>query len=220
MRSIPWITFWVGLLIGVGYVLGSLVLWRSTASAALTRDQSTGKGDGRIDPGAWSVALEAVVVVAWSTAVLWITDWAAPGSASFRDASAIGFLSSQALTAWESAALWAGLATLVGFMFPATSVRNGRLGVAGAAALVLWHLPITFFVLSSVFFAAQMVRGRPERSLTIALLALPPVEWVASILELGAPWGLVHGPETALWVTILAGTLAARRLIDPPPLTS
>lgn len=203
MRSVPWITFYVGLAIGGGYVLGAAARWRLWSTARLR---------GRLDPTVAVGLIEAAVAVGWSLLVLWAIDRVAPGSVTFRDSSAVGFLSSQTLTAWESASLWSGLAVVAGLAFPAPlGVDRGTSGVAPAAALLVWHLPIALFVAGSAFFGAQLAKGNQRWSWAIALVILPTSEWIASIFQIRAAWGFVHGPETALWMLAVAGVLAARR---------
>ncbi len=223
MRSVPWITLYVGMFIGAGYFLGTGVRWRLHAAFSGTIQHAGADGPldatreadlepGRVDPVLVVGALEALAAVGWSLFVLWITDVFAPGSTTFRDSSAVGFLSSQTLTAWESAALWSGLAVICGLAFPAPlRIDRGSPGLAAAAGLLLVHLPLAGFVATGAFFAAQLVRGRQRWSWTIAILTLPGIEWVLSMLKIGPSWGLVHGPETALWMMVLAGLLAARR---------
>ncbi len=209
MRSVPWITLYVGVFIGAGYLLGTGLRWRLHAPGRISDTEGE---PGRIDPLVITGMLEALAAVGWSLFVLWITDVFAPGSTTFRDSSAVGFLSSQTLTAWESAALWAGSAVVCGLAFPAPlRVDRGSPGLAAAAGLVLVHLPLAGFVATGAFFANQLVRGGQRWSWTIGLLTLPGIEWVLSMLKIGPSWGLVHGPETALWMLVLAGLLAARR---------
>ncbi|MEZ5378866.1 MAG: hypothetical protein R2733_20365 [Acidimicrobiales bacterium] len=218
MRSVPWITLYVGIFIAGGYVLGSVVRWRLWSApslrpaARLDLDRPLDDDAGRLDPGVIMAAIETVAAVGWSLFVLWVTDRLAPGTTTFRDSSAVGFLASQSLTAWESASLWSGLAVVVGIAFPPpVRVDRGRSGVAPTAGLLLFHLPIALFVAAGAFFGAQLVRGRQRWSHTVALLALPVAEWTASMLQVRSVWGFVHGPETALWMVGVAGVLAARR---------
>ncbi len=219
MRSVPWITLYVGLAIGGGYLVGAALRWRLWAAAwprpasSVDREEG-GIGDerGRIDPVVAVALIEAAAAVVWSLLVLWAIDRVAPGAATFRDSSAVGFLSSQTLTAWESASLWSGIAVIVGLTFPSPlAVDRGSSGVAGVIALLFLYLPVALFVAASAFFGAQLVQGKQRWSPTIAIVMLPTSEWVASIFQLRASWGFVHGPETALWMLAVAGVLAARR---------
>ncbi len=209
MRTVAWITFYAGILIGAGYVVGAITRHRLSTTTLRT---------GRVEPSLVAGAIEGLVVIAWAWAVESSMDWVAPGSASFRDSSAVGFLSSQALTAWESAAIWAALAATIGLMFPVSLSGGPRirhdLASTGALAVGLylgWTLPLVVFAAAAAFFAAQVVRGRPSLSISIAIATLPMVEWGASILQVRAAWGFVHGPETALAVTAFAASVAARR---------
>ena len=219
MRSVPWITLYVGVLIVLGYCLGTAVRWKlwSTASlrpaAAVDPDRGWIAADhGRVDPAIVIGAVEAITALGWSLFVLWFTDRLAPGTTTFRDSSTIGFLASQALTAWESASLWSGAAVICGLAFPIPfRVDRGSSGAIAAGALLAFHLPIALFVAASAFFGAQLVQGRERWSWTVALMILPAVEWSAAMLGLGSTWGFVHGPETALWTAVVAGLLAARR---------
>ncbi len=220
MRSVPWITLYVGLSIAAGYGVGTLTRWRlwsarSLRPAAALDLERAGDDDnaaGMVDPVVIVAVVETAAALLWSLFVLWLTDLLAPGTTTFRDSSAVGFLASQSLTAWESASLWAGLAVIGGLTFPAPlRVDRGGSGLVAAAGLVLVHLPIALFVATSAYFGAQLVQGRSRWSWTVALLMLPATEWVASMLELRTSWGFVHGPETALWMLALACMLAARR---------
>ncbi len=217
MRSVPWITLYVGLLIGGGFGIGTLFRWRFGRSVGERRAEIGSPPEpGRLDPALFDGAVEALLAVGWSFVSLVIIDAVAPGSVSFRDSSAIGFLSSQTLTAWESASLWASLALLCGLMFPPPfRPDRGSSGLAGAFAVVAFRLPIIAFVAAAGFFASQLVGGNQRRSLTVALVAMPFAEWVSSMFGIRAAWGFVHGPETAIWVAVLVGALAARRIQSP-----
>ncbi len=220
MRSVPWITFYVGLLVGGGFAMGTLFRWRVVRPGGERLPSAAGGPEpGRIDPALVDGAIEALLALGWSIVSLAVIDAIAPGSAGFRDSSAVGFLSSQTLTAWESASLWASLALLCGLMFPFPfRPDRGTSGLAGAFAIVAFRLPIVAFVAAAAFFASQMLGGGQRRSLSFGLAIMPLAEWGSSIFGIRAAWGFVHGPETAIWVTALVGALAARRIERPTDL--
>lgn len=137
--------------------------------------------------------------------------YAAPGRTTFQNASAIGFLSSQVLTAWSSLALWTGLAAVLGHATPvSTRFRAGTSGIAGSFALLVVFLPITALAAVGSWFSALALTREPRPALAVTYGAVVIAEWLFGVLNPPSPYGLVHGPETTLFVAVLAGVLTAR----------
>lgn len=202
MRTAEFISIYAGILVGLGYLIGSIARARTTA--------------GRTPPLA-TIAVEVAVPMIWAAVSFAVIDRVAPGTSAFRNSSAVGFLSSKALTVWESVALWAGLSTLLGFIVPVTSRgRAGSTGIAGAGALLLTYSPVTLLMSGGAFVAGSSL-GRSTRSgVVAAAAAIAITEWVLSIVDLRAGWGFISGPETSLWAVVMAGALAAASLRGEP----
>ncbi len=161
-----------------------------------------------------TAATLAVSLTVW-TAV----DALAPGSSEFTQSSGVGFLSSQVLRVWESLALWAGAAVTVGTMVRVVRGHERRLGLGGtglapAAGLALLYVPLIGLP-TTVAWAVIRPRS-PDRIWATAATIISAVgaAWVFSVLDPANPWGLVHGPETALWAAVLGGALLARLAAD------
>lgn len=215
MRSANWITAYAGVLIGGAYVVGSLARERLVPSIPAPRSTNDRGGPNPVRVS----AIEISVTVLWASFTYVIIDRFAPGTTSFRDFSAVGFLSPKALTVWESVALWSALGVICGLMAPFRfQLRSGGFGlgstgVAPGAAVLLLYSPITFFVASSAWFGAQSIL-RPRSALLVALAIAVASEWLLSMIPqtiVRTGWGVIHGPESTLWVTALAGALAARQ---------
>lgn len=200
MRTAEFISIYAGILVGLGYLIGSVA--RSRASRNNT-------------PPLAAIAVEVALPMIWAAISFAVIDRVAPGTSAFRNSSAVGFLSSKALTVWESVALWAGLSTLIGFIVPVTTGgRRGSTGLAGAAALLLTYSPMALLVSGGAFVAGSSM-GRSTKAGVIAAAGSVAVsEWVLSILDFRAGWGFISGPETSLWAVVMAGSIAAATLRD------
>lgn len=122
--------------------------------------------------------------------------------------SAVGFLSDQVLTIWQSAALWSGAAALVGHLRPLwLRVRGGQ---APALGLVFVYSPQGFAVGVAGFFLAYLATRRIGTSVLLSLPAFMAFEWLAWVFDLPAGPGTLHGPELALWAAALSGIVAVR----------
>lgn len=215
MRSANWITAYAGLLVGGAYVVGSLARERLLPSQPAT----TAKPAPRETNPTRIAAIEVAVAVIWASMTYAVIDRFAPGTTSFRDFSAVGFLSPKALTVWESVTLWAALGVVCGLMAPFRfRFQNGGFGLgsnglAPGAAVLLLYSPITFFVGLFGWFGAQSV-FRARTAVLVALGVAVTSEWLLSMIPqtfIRTGWGVIHGPESTLWVAALAGALAARQ---------
>ena len=169
-------------------------------------------------PDARALAVTAVGLAA--SLVVWtVVDALAPGSSEFTQSSGVGFLSSQVLRVWESLALWSGAAVVVGTMVAVERTPRVRLRLAGsglgpAAGLALLYLPL--IGLPALVAWAVIRPLSPDRAWATAATITSAVgaAWVFSVIDPASPWGLVHGPETALWAAVVGGALLGRLAAD------
>jgi hypothetical protein len=202
MRSVTWVTFYAGILIGMSYVAGSMV--RTWAS-----NRANVEADGRPQP--LVIASEVIVTLVTARIAYAFIDWLAPGGTVFRSSSAVGFLSPKTLTVWESIALWSGLAAIIGAIAPVTSrFRNGSMGLSGAAALLAVYSPIIFLIALGTWFIGIGIIRDVRSTLPIVFLTVAASEWVLSMTRVRVAWGVIHGPESTIWMAVLAGVLIAR----------
>lgn len=199
MRSVTWVTFYAGVLIGLSYLVGSAA-----------RTWASNRTDER-GPSPVGLAAEIAATLASAWVAYTFIDWLAPGGTFFRSSSAVGFLSPKTLTVWESIALWAGLAAIVGAIAPITSrFRSGSMGIAGAASLLALYSPIAFLIGLGTWFVGVSVVRDVRTTLPIVFVAVAASEWVLSMVSVRVPWGVIHGPESTIWMAALAGVLVAR----------
>jgi len=164
--------------------------------------------------------LDTLKVLVAATATWHLVIAVSPGgSATTPNQSAVAFLSDQVLVSWQSAALWAGLAALIGHLAPAWLGFRGAQGQAPGLALVVVYAPVGFVVGVLVFFVARAVVG-PRRLVGAILASLAAFVgwcWVAWIFDIQVAWGVPAGPELTLWASALAAILAARTIITVGP---
>jgi len=151
----------------------------------------------------WVAVVDAAKVLVAAT-VTW--------HAVVADQSAVAFLSDQVLVSWQSAALWAGLAAVVGHLAPVWFGFRGDHGQAPGLALAVVYAPIGFVVGVATFFLVRLVAGaeRLRFAVLVSLAAFVGWCWVAWIGDVQLAWGVPAGPEATLWAAVLAGVLAAR----------
>jgi glycerol-3-phosphate acyltransferase PlsY len=129
---------------------------------------------------------------------------------------AVGFLSDQVLTAWQSAALWAGMAAAVGHLCPVyLGFRSGQ-GQAPALGLAVRYAPFGFSAAVAAFLLGLLVTRDVRRAVLISLPAFVAYSWLAWIYDLPPSYGAPNGPELALWAAVLAGVVGARTLSRAP----
>jgi glycerol-3-phosphate acyltransferase PlsY len=156
--------------------------------------------------------LDTAKVVGLAVAVSAIVRAASP---SFRagdvpPSSAVGFVTSQVLTLWQSASLWAGLAAGVGHLWSMwLGFRSGGQAQAPLLALAILFAPSSFVLAVAGYFVGRAAGG-PRTGVVISLVAF--VGWTSAgwLLNLPNWWGLPFGPELAVWAAVLAGVVAAK----------
>ncbi|HUP87218.1 MAG TPA: glycerol-3-phosphate acyltransferase [Acidimicrobiales bacterium] len=136
------------------------------------------------------------------------------GSATRPNQSAVAFLSDQVLVSWQSAALWAGMAAVVGHLAPVWLGFRSDHGQAPALGLAVVYVPVGFVLGVLVFFLARAVlgHGRVVAAVVTSLGAFVGWCWMAWIADVQVAWGVPAGPELSLWAAVLAGVLAARTI--------
>jgi glycerol-3-phosphate acyltransferase PlsY len=132
-------------------------------------------------------------------------------------ASGFGTYSSDVLTFWQSASLWAGLVAGVGHTWPVwLGFRSGGQGQAPLLALAMRFTPIAFVIAVGGYLAARPLAGG-RGAVAISLGGFVAWTWAAWLWSLPHWWGLLPGPEVAVWAGVLTGVVAARNLASPRP---
>lgn len=216
MRSVTWVTFYAGVLIGASYLAGSIVRTWAGRRIRVHDDRR---------PDLLVVVSEVAVTVGSAWIAYTFIDWLAPGGTVFRSSSAVGFLSPKTLTVWESIALWSGLGAILGSIAPITSrFTSGSMGISGAAGLLAIYSPIIFLIALGTWFVGISVIRSVRMTLPLVFVTVAVSEWILSMTRVRVAWGLIHGPESTIWMAVLAGVLLARwthggpdaRLGEPP----
>lgn len=198
MRSVSAVAILSGPVVLSGYLVGAIV------STWLHGD------DEQARPADW--ILEAFIALTISTAA-WIAIKAVSPGSNF---SRIGYFSNQVLSAWQSVALWTGLAVIVGMCAPVFRRFRGSPGIAPAAALLVVHFPWFLFAAIGAAVAA-FAFAKSVRSAQIAAIAvLLPTAWLGWVLEWLPAWGLPAGPEATIWAMVLSMVLGVRWWHDRP----
>lgn len=193
MRSLSAVALLAGPIVLVGYVVGALVAhWLTRDDEAVARPAD--------------LVLEAFATLAVSTAAWWTIQQVSPGSGFSR----IGYFSNQVLSAWQSVALWSGLAVVVGICAPVFRRFAGKPGLAPTAALLAVHFPWFLFasVGAGVLALGTTRSGRLAQGAAIG--SLLPAAWLGWVLEWQPAWGLPAGPEATVWSMVLTIVLATR----------
>ena len=168
----------------------------------------------------WVAVVDAAKVLLAAT-VTWhaVVAVSPGGTASIPDQSAVAFLSDQVLVSWQSAALWAGVAAVVGHLAPVWFGFRGDHGQAPGLALAVVYAPIGFVVGVATFFLVRLAVGaeRLTFAVLVSLAAFVGWCWVAWIGDVQLAWGVPAGPESTLWAAVLAGVLAARTTATSRP---
>jgi glycerol-3-phosphate acyltransferase PlsY len=127
-------------------------------------------------------------------------------------ASAVGFVTNQLLTLWQSASLWAGLAAGVGHLWSVwLGFRASGQAQAPLMALAVRFTPTSFVVAVVGYFVGRFSLG-PRMGVVTSLVAFVGWTWASWLLDLPHWWGFPLGPEVGLWAAVLAGVVAARNL--------
>lgn len=199
MRSLSAVAAVSGPVVLAGYVVGAFAAHR------LVRDDEGGPRPG-------DLVIEALVALAVSTAAWHLILQVSPGSGFSR----IGYFSNQVLAAWQSVAIWTGLAVVTGTVAPVFRRFQGGTGLAAAAALLAAHFP--WFLFAGA--AAGALAFGASRSARIAhgaaIAILLPTAWLGWILEWLPAWGLPAGPEATVWTMVLVMVLGTRWWHDRP----
>lgn len=199
MRSLSAVALLSGPMVLSGYLVGTLV------AHLLTRHDEAAPRPG-------DLLLEAFATLAVSTAAWWTIQEVSPGSGFSR----IGYFSNQVLSAWQSVALWSGLAVIVGICAPVTRRFRGGPGLAPAAALLVVHYPWFLFATAGAGIVALGATRSARLAQGAAIAALLPTAWLGWVLEWLPAWGLPAGPEATVWAMVLSIVLGTRWWHDRP----
>lgn len=180
--------------------------------------RSNGRSRHRISSPRPLALLEAIAAVLLATLTWTIVRRIAPGGEG--ELSRLASLSPQVLTAWESAALWCGLAAVVGQVAPIWwDFRDGGDGLAPAIGLLAIHAPVPLLVAIAAASLASVVSRRDDITRRAGLVGLVAFAWLAWWADWPAGWGVRNGPELTLWAAVLAGVLFAAGRREPPTAT-
>ncbi len=218
-----------GLCVAGAYLLGAVptgyLLGRRSLRRGLRRLESdgrpldvqlrtilTGSGAGALPAVA---AIDTVKVLVAATVTWHLVVAVSPGgTATTPNQSAVAFLADQVLVSWQSAALWAGLAALVGHLAPVWLGFRSDAGQAPGIGLAVVYAPIGFVVGVVAFFVVRALLGRHRlvAAVLVGLSAFVGWCWLAWIVDAQVAWGVPAGPEVTLWGGVLGGVLATRTL--------
>jgi glycerol-3-phosphate acyltransferase PlsY len=218
-----------GLCVVAAYLVGSVpfgfLVGRRSMRQGLRRIESAGRpldeqllailtGDGAAGSPTVAVLDTAKVLLAATAAWHLVIAVSPGGSATRPNQSAVAFLADQVLVSWQSAALWAGLAAVVGHVAPVWLGFRSDHGQAPGLGLAVVYAPVGFVVGVVVFFVVRAVLGasRIVVAVVASLGAFVTWCWAAWIGDVQIAWGAPAGPELSLWATVLAGVLAARTI--------
>lgn len=190
MRSVSAVAVFSGPIVAVGYLVGSL----------------TATWIGSEDRRPSDALVEAFVALVSSTAAWWTIQELSPGSSFSR----IGYLSNQVLSAWQSVAIWTGLAVVAGLCAPVFRRFRGGSGLVATAALLLIHYPWSLFAAAALALGAFAFARSPRIAHAVAVGTLLPFAWLGWVLEWEPAWGLPPGPEASVWAMVLTGVLGVR----------
>lgn len=198
MRSLSAVAALSGPIVLSAYLVGAL------CSVWLTRPDEPARVSDHV--------AEAFAALAVSTAAWWTIQEVSPGSGFSR----IGYFSNQVLAAWQSVALWAGLAVVLGLVAPVFRRFSGSSGLAPAAALLAVHFPWFLFSALAAGLVALAIARSARLAQGVAIASLLPTAWIGWVLEWLPAWGLPAGPEATVWSMVLAMVLGARWWHDRP----
>ncbi len=193
MRSVSAVALLSGPIVLSGYFVGAL------AATWLHREN-----DESSTPTDW--VLEGFLALAVSTAAWFAIEAVSPGSSFSR----IGYFSNQVLSAWQSVALWTGLAVVAGLCAPVFRRFQGSHGLAPAGALLAVHFPWFLFATVAAGFGGFVLARSVRLARAAAIAIVLPVAWLGWVLEWQPAWGLPAGPEATVWAMVLSLVLGTR----------
>ncbi len=198
MRSVSAVAALAGPMVLSGYLVGALVI------RFLLRDDEPPRVTDRV--------LQAFTTLAVATGAWWTIQEVSPGSGFSR----IGYFSNQVLSAWQSVALWSGLAVVAGLCGSVFRRFQGDDGLAPAGALLAAHFPWFLFATIGAGLVGLGVSRNPRVGRLAAIGALLPAAWLGWLLEWQPAWGLPAGPEATVWAMVLTIVVGSRWWHDRP----
>lgn len=222
-RGVATVALWSGPLVILGYLLGSIpfaLIWRRLqlrraidGDRGATSQQPVGREGETVVVVLEGLAALLAAHIAWQ-----VISWTAPGGGTpnpFDRASAIAVFSAQALTAWQSVALWAGFAAVLGHVAPIWTRFRGGTGIPPVMVLTAVYLPTVFGSGVAGFFLGLAATKNRRLAIVVAVPFALAFEWFAWINDWNPGWGMRSGPEPSLWVMMTGLVLIARNAFDP-----
>ena len=215
---------WSGPLVILGYLIGSIpfaLLWRrirlrralDSGAGAPTSERQVGREGETVVVILEGLSALLAAHIAWQ-----VISWTAPGGGTpnpFDNASRIAVFSAQALTAWQSVALWAGFAAVLGHVAPVWTRFRGGTGIPPVMVLTAVYLPTVFGSGVAGFFLSLFATKNRRLAIVVAVPVALGFEWFAWINDWNPGWGMRSGPEPSLWVMMTGLVLVARNAFDP-----
>lgn len=196
-----------GFCVAGAYLLGSVPFGYLVSRTQLRRTLKRGTPGPRWTGADVAGVLDTGKVLIAATVAWYAVEAVAPGGGRV---SAVAFASGQVLVAWQSVALWAGLAALVAHLFPVRFGVQTPPNISPALGLAFVYSPMGFAVAVAGYFVALAVAGDRQRALLIGAAAFAFHAWLAWVFEWPFGWGMPSGPELALWSAGVAGVIAGR----------
>ena len=72
------------------------------------------------------------------------------------------------------------------------------------------YSPIAFLIAMGTWFVGVSLIRDVRTTLPIVFVSVAVTEWLLSMVDVRVPWGVIHGPESTIWMAVLAGVLVAR----------
>ena len=196
-----------GFCVAGAYLLGSVPFGYLVSRTQLRRTLKRGARGPQWTGADLAGALDTGKVLIAATVAWRAVHVVAPGG---RRVSAVAFAADQVLVAWQSVALWAGLAALVAHLFPLRFGVQAAPNIAPALGLVFVYSPMGFAVAVAGYFVALALTGDRTRAVLGGAAVFAFHAWLAWVFEWPFGWGMPSGPELALWSAGIAGVVAGR----------
>lgn len=205
--SAAWAGYVAGPLVVLGYLVGSIPFGDRVAALRFRRQLDRGRFPIRRFDDVDAHAVITALLGASATLLVATVAWDVGLEASPRGAfSAIGTFANQAVGAWVSLAMWTGAAAVLGAVAPVwTRFRRGTTGVTQTLALLAVYTPVLAVAGAAVAALAFGVIGAGWRAAIAAgLVAVVAGEYVLWVTDTQFRFGIANGPESCLWVAVLA----------------
>lgn len=196
-----------GFCVAGAFLLGSIPFGYLISRTRLRRTLKHGAPGPRWVGADLAGALDTSKVLIAATAAWYAIEAVAPGGGQV---SAVAYAADQVLVAWQSVALWAGLAALVAHLYPVTFGGKAPPTIAPVLGLAFVYSPMGFAVAVAGYLVALAVTGDRTRAVLGGAAVFAFHAWLAWVFAWPFGWGMPSGPELALWSAGIAGVIAGR----------